>query len=108
MYCQKGRRVYLEGRLRTREFTDSDGVRRWSTEVVGDMVKLLGGRAGRPDVSPVYRDSVQNLSRRAFQTALADRRLRARASRGHGRPSQRARDRQRTWAMSFFPRPARM
>jgi single-strand DNA-binding protein len=41
-YAVKGRAVYVEGRLRTREFTDSDGNRRFSTEVVAETVKLLG------------------------------------------------------------------
>jgi single stranded DNA-binding protein len=46
-YCGKGRAVYLEGRLRTRDFIDADGRRRFSTEVIADTVKLLG--SGRRD-----------------------------------------------------------
>jgi single-strand DNA-binding protein len=40
-YCLKGRRVYIEGRLRTREFDGSDGLRRYSTEIVAETMKLL-------------------------------------------------------------------
>jgi single-strand DNA-binding protein len=40
-YCLKGRRVYIEGRLRTREFDGSDGLRRFSTEIVAETMKLL-------------------------------------------------------------------
>ncbi len=40
-YCLKGRRVYIEGRLRTREYDGSDGLRRHSTEVVAETMKLL-------------------------------------------------------------------
>ena len=40
-YCLKGRRVYIEGRLRTREYDGSDGLRRHSTEIVADTMKLL-------------------------------------------------------------------
>ncbi len=40
-YCLKGRRVYIEGRLRTREFDGSDGLRRHSTEIVAETMKLL-------------------------------------------------------------------
>jgi len=40
-YCLKGRRVYLEGRLRTRDYEGSDGLRRTSTEVVIDTMRLL-------------------------------------------------------------------
>lgn len=41
LYCVRGRRVYVEGRLRTRDYTGSDGLRRWSTEVVAETMKLL-------------------------------------------------------------------
>ncbi len=40
-YCLKGRRVYIEGRLRTREYDGSDGLRRHSTEIVAETMKLL-------------------------------------------------------------------
>jgi len=40
-YCLKGRRVYIEGRLRTREFDGSDGLRRHSTEIIAETMKLL-------------------------------------------------------------------
>ena len=46
-YCGKGRAVYLEGRLRTRDFVDGEGHRRFSTEVIGETMKLLG--SGRRD-----------------------------------------------------------
>ena len=53
-YCKKGAKVYLEGQLQTREFTDRDGNQRKTTEVVlqrfrGELT-LLDGR-GRGDVS---------------------------------------------------------
>ncbi len=41
LYCSKGRRVYVEGKLRTRDYEDSDGVRRYVTEIVAETVKLL-------------------------------------------------------------------
>ena len=43
-YCSKGRRVYIEGRLRTRDYEGSDGTRKYTTEIVADMVKLLQPR----------------------------------------------------------------
>ena len=45
-YLQKGSQVYIEGRLQTREWQDRDGNRRWSTEVVGSQMLMLGGRGG--------------------------------------------------------------
>jgi single-strand DNA-binding protein len=45
-YCLKGKRIYTEGRLRTREYDGSDGLRRHSTEVVLDFMRLLDRREG--------------------------------------------------------------
>jgi single-strand DNA-binding protein len=42
-YLKKGRPVYIEGRLQTRKWTDKDGVEKYSTEIVGDRMQLLGG-----------------------------------------------------------------
>ena len=41
-YATKGRQVYVEGPLRTREWTDKDGVQRYTTEIVAREVQLLG------------------------------------------------------------------
>ena len=41
-YLKKGRSVYIEGRLQTRKYTDKDGVEKYSTEIVGDRMQLLG------------------------------------------------------------------
>lgn len=43
-YLTKGKQVYIEGKLRTRNWTDRDGVTRYTTEVVGDILQLLGPR----------------------------------------------------------------
>jgi len=45
-YLKRGRSVYIEGRLQTRKYTDKDGVEKYSTEIVGDRMQLLGGREG--------------------------------------------------------------
>jgi single-strand DNA-binding protein len=44
-YLKKGNQVYVEGRLRTRSYDDKDGVKKYVTEVVGQNLTLLGGRA---------------------------------------------------------------
>ena len=41
-YLSKGRQVYIEGRLQTREWEDKSGQRRWTTEVVGNNLVMLG------------------------------------------------------------------
>ncbi|MFN4327259.1 MAG: single-stranded DNA-binding protein [Limnobacter sp.] len=45
-YCKKGRSVYIEGRLKTRKWTDQSGQDRYTTEIVADQMQLLGGREG--------------------------------------------------------------
>ena len=43
-YVHKGSQLYVEGRLRTREWTDRDGNKRFSTEILADTMNLLGRR----------------------------------------------------------------
>jgi single-strand DNA-binding protein len=45
-YLSKGRSVYVEGRLQTREWEDRDGQKRRTTEIVAVSVQFLGGRDG--------------------------------------------------------------
>jgi single-strand DNA-binding protein len=42
-YLSKGRQVYVEGRLQTRQWEDRDGNKRYTTEVVAERVQFLGG-----------------------------------------------------------------
>ena len=43
-YLKKGSQVYIEGSIRTRKWTDKDGQERYSTEIRGDEMKMLGSR----------------------------------------------------------------
>ena len=46
-YLQKGRQVYVEGSIRTRQYDDKEGNKKYITEVVAQRVQFLGGgRAG--------------------------------------------------------------
>ena len=45
-YLKKGSQVYIEGRIRTRKYQDKDGNERYSTEIIGDRMQMLGSRAG--------------------------------------------------------------
>jgi single-strand DNA-binding protein len=45
-YLKKGRQAYIEGRLQTREWTDKEGKKNYTTEVVANVVQFLGGGAG--------------------------------------------------------------
>ena len=59
-HLSKGRQVYLEGKLQTRQYQDKDGVTRYTTEVVVNQVQFLGskndgqgGGGGQPRTAPV-------------------------------------------------------
>jgi len=45
-YLTKGRQVYIEGRIRTRQWQDQQGQKRYTTEIVAQNVQMLGGRGG--------------------------------------------------------------
>ena len=50
-YVKKGSQVYIEGRIRTRSYTDQDNHTRYVTEIIGDAMQLLGKRndSNQPD-----------------------------------------------------------
>ena len=45
-YLTKGKQVYVEGRLQTRQWDDKDGNKRYTTEIKADRITLLGGGGG--------------------------------------------------------------
>lgn len=45
-YLQKGSQVYIEGRLQTRQWDDKDGNKRYTTEIIGDVMNFVGSRPG--------------------------------------------------------------
>ncbi len=45
-YLKKGKSVYIEGRLKTRKWTDKDGVEKYTTEVIAQEMTMLGSREG--------------------------------------------------------------
>jgi len=58
-YLRKGSQVYIEGRLQTRKWTDKDGNERYTTEIRGDRMQMLGGRAGGAGSEPPSRDAAR-------------------------------------------------
>ena len=44
-YLKKGSQVYVEGSIRTRKWTDKDGQERYTTEIRGDEMKMLGSKS---------------------------------------------------------------
>jgi single-strand DNA-binding protein len=45
-YLKKGKSVYIEGRLKTRKWTDKDGVDKYTTEIIAQEMTMLGSRDG--------------------------------------------------------------
>lgn len=55
-YLKKGRQIYIEGSLRTDKYTDKDGVVRYTTDIIGSEMQMLGGEGGeRSNDRPVSR-----------------------------------------------------
>jgi single-strand DNA-binding protein len=48
-YLRKGRQIFVEGSLQTREWTDRDGNKRYTTEVRVQNFQMLGSRSDRPE-----------------------------------------------------------
>ena len=53
-YLQKGRQVFVEGRLQTRKWQDQEGKDRYKTEIVASTVQFIGGRGSASDSAPSY------------------------------------------------------
>lgn len=51
-YLHKGKKIYIEGRLQTREWTGQDGVKRYKTEIVADNMIMLDKMGPRDNASP--------------------------------------------------------
>jgi single-strand DNA-binding protein len=70
-YLTKGSSCYVEGRLRTRKWTDKDGVEKYTTEIVADSMQMLGKRdaGGSDHEAPRERASSQPQTPRAKQPA---------------------------------------
>lgn len=50
-YLRKGKQVYIEGKLQTRDWEDQNGQKRYTTEIVADEMVMLGGE-GQQDTQP--------------------------------------------------------
>ena len=51
-YLTKGKQVYVEGRLETRQWNDKDGNKRYTTEIKANEIILLGGKGGSSEGAP--------------------------------------------------------
>src|SRR5690606_40987561 len=44
-YIKKGTQLYIEGKIRTRSYDDANGVKKYATEIVADVIQLLGRKS---------------------------------------------------------------
>jgi len=51
-YLRKGSQVYIEGQIRTRKYTDQQGVEKYATEIRADTMQMLGKREGMGGGAP--------------------------------------------------------
>lgn len=66
-YLHKGSQVYVEGRLKTRKWQDSNGQDRYTTEIQGDNLQMLGGRQDEPKQAKSSKTKPEPLSTMAEQ-----------------------------------------
>ena len=51
-YIKKGSQLYIEGRIKTRSYTDRDGNVKYTTEIIGDNMQMLGKRSDDSSYAP--------------------------------------------------------
>ncbi len=68
-FVRKGTQVYIEGRLRTRQWTDQTGNKRYTTEIIGDVMQLLGRRQDGPEGAPAAQPSYAPAAQSAYSPA---------------------------------------
>ena len=66
-YLAKGKQIYIEGRIQTRDWEDKDGIKRYTTEIVANQMQMLGTRdqadvVRAEDVPPPDFSGTQTLS----------------------------------------------
>lgn len=66
-YLHKGSQVYIEGRLKTRKWQDNNGQDRYTTEIQGDNLQMLGGRQDEPKQAKASKVKPEPLSAMAEQ-----------------------------------------
>jgi single-strand DNA-binding protein len=71
-YLTKGRQVYVEGRLRSRDWNDRDGNKRRTTEVIASQMVLLGSRSQGTDAGVQPMEPVSRTVAESDQPAFDD------------------------------------
>jgi len=63
-YLKKGSQIYVEGKLRTRQYQDKDQQTRYITEIIAEEISLLGGRPGGGSAAAASPTPPENVSLR--------------------------------------------
>ena len=71
-YLHKGSQVYVEGRLKTRKWQDNNGQDRYTTEIQGDNLQMLGVRQDEPKQAKPSKAKPEPLSTMAEQDDFSD------------------------------------
>ncbi len=71
-FLAKGRQVFIEGRIRTRQWDDKEGIKRYTTEIVGENMTFLGGRDQRDDPPPPSDQDIPDSSSTKGQAEESD------------------------------------
>ena len=76
-YLQKGSKVYVEGRLKTRKWQDQNGQDRYTTEIQGDVLQMLDSRQSgdnqdKPSTSNAYADAKNGVKQPQTQQSADD------------------------------------
>jgi single-strand DNA-binding protein len=68
-YVTKGRQLYIEGRIRTRNYDDKDGIKRYVTEIYGDTMQMLGSKNDDKSGSNQYNQNQESSTSNAQSSA---------------------------------------
>lgn len=56
-YLRKGSQVYIEGRIQTDKYTDKEGIERYSTKIIANEMRMLGGKGDSEPRKPLAKAS---------------------------------------------------
>ena len=65
-YLKKGSQVYIEGRIQSRKYTGKDGIERTAYDIIGNEMKMLGGRQSSGSSAP-YDEGYQPVPQQQYQ-----------------------------------------
>ncbi len=70
-YLQKGKRIYIEGRLQTRDWTAQDGTKRYTTETIAENMIMLDG----PRAEQSFQEAPSDVSKQPPSPAIEEQTL---------------------------------